>query len=1069
MIFFLILITVTGLGVIMYCFLPELIPESKESLRKKKEGEANLAAKEKQISSLQREITPLKDNLAKISQEHSELEQRFEEVKRREKELSEELERKERWYEAERQKREDVTGEVPELRKQLQRKEKKLEEEFSKNVQLTRQVDELNNKVNLLELENKQNADELRQAKKQIKYYNEQIQKNLKVISEYEKKEKASTFVSKDEHGQLEAKFKELQQEHDDLKKQLQLKKKQLEDVMVEIATGTKQDTDIEELKKEVQESIARRQAEDIQKEPAPQEQVIEEEEEVTEQKPLPQDEQIEVLPKEEPPQDKETAAQAVDDSLPAREVLPEPQAAEEALPVEAPEPALEEEAAAEEEPVEEEESAPKERKIAEDVIEKLGEVHLDKLRNIGFMAHIDAGKTTVTERILFYTGKTHKIGEVHDGKAQMDWMKQEQERGITITSAATTCSWGGYSINIIDTPGHVDFTVEVERSLRVLDGGVIVFCAVAGVQAQSETVWRQAEKYKVPKLAFINKIDRQGADFFRVIENMEEVLGSDFVPLQIPIGEADSFRGVIDLIRMKACIYEDDLGSDIKIEDIPQDYKEASEKFRHNIVEKASTCDESLTEKYVKSPESITDDEIVSALREGTISNKIVPVLCGSALKNKGIQPLLDAVVSYLPSPLDTPSIEAVSCSDADKRVELNPFIDEPFSALAFKIQSDVHIGKLVYIRVYSGLLQAGSYVLNSTKSKKERVGRIFQMHANKREAKNFLVAGDIAAVVGLNRTVTGDTLCDIDNPVILEAIKFPAPVVSMSIKPKSRPDQDKMGKALARLAEEDPTFLVQADKETKEVILTGMGELHLEIITDRLKNEFKVDAIVGKPKVAFKETILSSITEEYKHIKQTGGHGQYGHVVMRILPNERGAGFEFKDSIKGGAIPKNYIPAIEKGLKEIMQKGVYAGYPVVDVMVNLVDGSFHEVDSSELAFRLATIGCFRQGFMKASPMLLEPCMSLEISSPEEYVSQIVGNICSRRGKILNIETKANSKLITAEAPLAELFGYTTVLRSLSSGRAACSMEFSKYAEVPTEIAEKIIAEKKKEQEEKD
>ncbi|MFC1514563.1 elongation factor G [Candidatus Omnitrophota bacterium] len=692
----------------------------------------------------------------------------------------------------------------------------------------------------------------------------------------------------------------------------------------------------------------------------------------------------------------------------------------------------------------------------------KYGDPKLDQVRNIGIMAHIDAGKTTLTERVLFYTGKSHKIGEVHDGAAQMDWMKQEQERGITITSAATTCLWKDKLINIIDTPGHVDFTVEVERSLRVLDGAVAVFCAVGGVQAQSETVWRQSVKYDVPKLAFINKMDRTGADFFKVYTDIEEMLRTTLVPLQIPIGAADTFKGVVDLLEMKAYFYDDDLGKEIRIEDIPVELADTAAKFRHTLLERACSADTDLTEKYISAPDTLTPVELVGAIRKGTVENRLVPVLCGTALKNKGVQKMLDAVIAFLPSPVDVGPVEGMEVGDTEKKLSRAPSIEDPFSAFAFKVQSDAHIGKLVYIRVYSGFLEAGSYTYNSTKDEKERISRIFQMHANKREPKQILYAGDIAAVVGLNDTVTGDTLCAKDNPVILEAIKFPNPVISMSIKPVTRSDQDKLGRALAKLSEEDPTFIVRTDPETKEVILTGMGELHLEIIVDRLKNEFKVDADMGKPKVAYRETMLKPVSAEYKHAKQTGGRGQYGHVCIEMSPVERGTGYEFKDSIKGGAIPRNFIPSIQKGLKEIMERGVLAGFPIVDLKIDLVDGSYHEVDSSDIAFRLAAIGCFKEGFMEASPALLEPYMRMEIDSPEEYVSGIVGNICSARGQIINIETKAGQKIVLAEAPLSELFGYTTTLRSLSSGRANCSMEFSKYMEVPASIANKIIEEKK-------
>jgi len=691
-------------------------------------------------------------------------------------------------------------------------------------------------------------------------------------------------------------------------------------------------------------------------------------------------------------------------------------------------------------------------------------QVELEKVRNIGIMAHIDAGKTTLTERILFYTGRSHKLGEVHDGAAQMDWMKQEQERGITITSAATTCFWSDHRINIIDTPGHVDFTVEVERSLRILDGVVALFCAVGGVEPQSEAVWRQSDKYNVPKIAFVNKMDRVGADFFEVIKSIETDLGANVIPLQIPIGAEDNFRGVIDLMEMKAYIYDNEsLGKNFHTEDIPAELKEAAKRYHHIMVEKAVELEDSLMEKYLESEEKISAQELIAAIRKGTIANKIVPVLCGSAFRNKGVQKLLDAVTLYLPSPIDQPLICGHEPGNPDKIIERKPSDNEPFSALAFKVQADPHMGKLVYFRVYSGQIDAGSYVLNVTKDRKERLSRILQMHANERENQPTIYAGDIAAAVGLEHTVTGDTLTDIDKPLLLEAIEFPAPVMSVSIKPKERVDQDKISRALSKLAEEDPTFTIHTDTETDETIISGMGELHLEIIVDRLKTEFGVEAIVGAPKVAYKETILSEVSEEYKHVKQSGGRGQYGHVVLEIIPAKAGEGFEFNNEIVGGRVPREYVPAIEKGVIAAMQKGAYAGYPVVDVKVNLVDGSFHEVDSSEIAFKIAALECFKKAFLKGAPVLLEPYMSLEVTTPEEYVGNIVGNICVRRGKVLGIEAKVNQQIIEAEVPLAEMFGYATTLRSLSSGRASYTMHFERYAEAPAHIAEKILEEKKR------
>jgi len=692
----------------------------------------------------------------------------------------------------------------------------------------------------------------------------------------------------------------------------------------------------------------------------------------------------------------------------------------------------------------------------------------LDKVRNIGIMAHIDAGKTTTTERILFYTGRSYKIGEVHEGAAVMDWMKQEQERGITITAAATTCFWKEHRINIIDTPGHVDFTVEVERSLRVLDGAVAVFCAVGGVEPQSETVWRQSDKYNVPKVAFINKMDRTGADFYSVLNAIEKDLSACAIPLEIPIGSEDKFRGVVDLIEMKAYIYnEESLGKEFSVEDIPEELKEQAKKFRHIMVERASSLNEELMKKFLEQEDAITSEELCQAIRQGTVANKMVPVTCGASFKNKGVQKLLDTIVAFLPSPLDVPAVQGDDPNDPEKKIERKADINEPFSGLAFKVQADQHMGKLVYVRVYSGRLSAGTYILNTTKNKKERVSRIVQMHANQRENIDYAFAGDIVAVPGLTSTITGDTLCDPDNPIILEAIKFPAPVISLSIVPKSRSDQDKLGKGLAKLTEEDPTFKVETDEETKEVILTGMGELHLEIIVDRLKEEFGVEAIVGQPKVAYRETILKPASAESKYIKQSGGRGQYGHVVLELSPNKPGEGLDFIDSIKGGAIPRNFIPAVEKGVIEAMQKGAYGGYPVVDVKVELVDGSFHEVDSSEIAFKMAAIFGFKEAFLKGSPVFLEPSMKLEVSTPEEYLNGCVGYICSHRGKILNIDAKANQKVISAEAPLAEMFGYATSFRSLSSGRANATMEFDKYTQVPGEIAQKILQDRQRQKEE--
>jgi elongation factor G len=647
--------------------------------------------------------------------------------------------------------------------------------------------------------------------------------------------------------------------------------------------------------------------------------------------------------------------------------------------------------------------------------------------------------------------------------------MKQERERGITITAAATTCAWKGYRINLIDTPGHVDFTVEVERSLRVLDGAVAVFCAVGGVEPQSETVWHQADKYGVPKIAFVNKMDRTGADFFGVVKGIEDMLGGNPVILEIPIGAEDTFQGVVDLLEMKAVVYDDDSkGKDYRFVDIPAELQDTAREYRHMLVEKVAGCDEQLTKKYLESEALVTQEELIAVIRRQTIANKMVPVLCGSAFKNKGVQKLLDAVVAFLPSPVDVPAVAGHDVNDAAVSVERRPSVDEPFAGLAFKVQSDPHMGKLVYTRVYAGYLNTGSYVLNATKNKKERVGRIVRMHANQRENIDVAFTGDIVALIGLNHTITGHTLCDPSRPVLLEAMRFPTPVVSLSVQPKARSDQDKLGKALAKLSEEDPTFQVSTDDETKETILTGMGELHLEIIVDRLKEEFGVETVVGQPKVAYRETIQKTAEAESKYVRQTGGRGQFGHVVLALEPQAAGSGFEFVNEIKGGAIPQSFIPSVEKGIIETMQKGVYAGYPVVDVKARLLDGSFHEVDSSEMAFKIAASIGFKEAFMKAEPLLLEPCMSLEVTCPEEHMNSIIGYICSRRGKIVNTDAKGKQKVISAQVPLGEMFGYATAVRSLSSGRANASMEFEAYQPVPQEIAKKICEEKRKKDEEK-
>jgi elongation factor G len=682
--------------------------------------------------------------------------------------------------------------------------------------------------------------------------------------------------------------------------------------------------------------------------------------------------------------------------------------------------------------------------------------VNIEKVRNIGIMAHIDAGKTTTTERILFYTGKVHRLGEVHDGAAQMDWMDQEKERGITITSAATTCFWNDHQINIIDTPGHVDFTVEVERSLRVLDGAVALFCAVGGVEPQSETVWRQADKYGVPRIAFINKMDRIGADFYAAVQMMKDRLGANAIPITLPIGEGDLFSGVIDLINFKARMYhEETFGATFDEIDIPQDLVELANKYRTEMLEAVSDVDDTLLEKYLEGKE-ITPDEVISVLRRATIELKIIPVMCGSAFKNKGVQKLLDYVVELLPSPMDFANIQAhhVGMNDTVMRK-----IDEKekFAALAFKIMNDPYVGKLCFFRVYSGVLKSGSYIYNAVSDKKERVGRLLQMHANDRVDITEVRAGDIAAAVGLKFTKTGDTLCTEDDPIILEKMSFPEPVIQIAIEPKSKADQDKLSDALSKLSDEDPTFRVNVDQETGQTLISGMGELHLEILVDRMKREFKVEANVGKPQVAYRETITENIETEGKFIKQSGGRGKYGHCVIELGPNEPGKGYEFENGIVGGSIPKEYIPAVSAGIQEAMRNGVVAGYPVVDIKIKLIDGSYHDVDSDELSFKVAGSMAFKNGSKKAKPVLLEPIMSVEVVTPEDYLGDVMGDLNSRRGKIEGFTARKDAQVIKAFVPLSEMFGYATVLRSMTQGRAIYSMQFEHYLQVPKNIAEEI------------
>ncbi|MCH5325454.1 MAG: elongation factor G [Eubacterium sp.] len=688
-------------------------------------------------------------------------------------------------------------------------------------------------------------------------------------------------------------------------------------------------------------------------------------------------------------------------------------------------------------------------------------DVSLEMTRNIGIMAHIDAGKTTTTERILFYTGINHKLGEVHDGAATMDWMEQEQERGITITSAATTAYWKKHRINIIDTPGHVDFTVEVERSLRVLDGSVTVFCAKGGVEPQSETVWRQADKYKVPRMAYVNKMDIMGADFYNVVSMMKDRLKCNAVPIQLPIGAEDSFRGIIDLIEMNADIYYDDLGKDMRVEDIPDDMKEIAQKYHDELMEAVAEQDEELMDKFLEG-EDISTEEIKRVLRKATIDNEIVPVICGTSYRNKGVQKLLDAVIDYMPSPLDVPAIKGVD-PETDEEVERHAGDDEPFSALAFKIATDPFVGKLCFFRVYSGTISTGTSVLNATKDKKERIGRILQMHANHRQDLEICYCGDIAAAVGVKNTTTGDTLCDEDHPVILESMEFPEPVIDLAIEPKTKAGQEKMALALAKLAEEDPTFKTYTNEETGQTIIAGMGELHLEIIVDRLLREFKVEANVGAPQVAYKETITVPADVDTKYARQSGGKGQYGHVKLHVYPNESGKGYEFTNSVVGGAIPKEYIPAVDAGIQGALESGVLAGYQTVDVKVDLYDGSYHEVDSSEMAFKIAGSMAIKEACRKASPVILEPIMKVVVTVPEEYMGDVIGDLSSRRGEIQGMEDRNGVKQINAFVPLSEMFGYSNDLRSKTQGRGQYVMEPSHYIQVPKSIADGIISKRSK------
>jgi len=1053
MVIFLALLMLGGLGGGLYMLLYPSGEKGKVPDIQKEDYEATIRRLQDKISSLKENVSSLNNKLKTIGENTKNLEKQLQEKDKEKAELEKLIEKQKKWEELGTKDTEKIKQQAVEFKDKLQGKELELEKKFSENVKLTKERKELSDNIEALTKSNNEKEEEIRVLKFKLKDYLSKLQEQTKTTHGLKRKLEQSDWVTKDEYKELKENFDSLEKEIEEKKKILLVKDEKVSELEAKVHQLSAQlITKTKEVSPEatlLEEEAAK--AKEVAKTEEPVSPVTPQvPESVSEEK-----KDLEVIPEklEPPPIETQPESVEVPQETPAKEGLEN--IAKEAGQADIP-------AETVEVPAETVEGPQPGEKV------DLSVVDLSKVRNIGIMAHIDAGKTTLTERLLFYTGKIHKVGEVHDGKATMDWMKQERERRITITAAATTCFWRETRINVIDTPGHVDFTAEVERSLRVLDGAVVVFCAVGGVEAQSETVWRQSDKYHVPKIVFVNKMDRLGADFYKVLGEIEEKLAANAVPVEIPIGAEAEFKGVIDLIEMKAYMYGTD--EDIKkvsAEEVPSEHLEAAKKWRHNLLEKACSLDETLADKYLKDENSVTEGELKSAIRKATIANKIIPMLCGSALKNKGLQKLLDAVTFYIPSPIDLPPVEGHDPRDSGSIIKVSPSVNEPFAALAFKIQSDPHVGKLVYFRVYSGYLAAGSYILNSTKNKKERVGRILQMHANQKENRNSICAGDIGAAIGLSSTVTGDTLCAETRPVILESIEFPEPVVSISIKPKTRQDQDRLGKAIMKLVEEDPTFAFETDEETNEILLSGMGELHLEIMVDRLKEEFNVQAEVSPPKVAYKETILKAVTGEYKHIKQTGGHGQYGHVVIEFSPNEKGKGFVFESKIKGGAIPQNFIPSIEKGLREVIKKGVYAGYPAVDIKATLLDGSFHEVDSSDIAFRLAAKGCFRENFLKGNPVLIEPYMRIEVLTPEEHLSSIVGYICSKRGKIINIEDKSNQKLVISEAPLSEMFGYSQIFRSLSSRRATFAMEFSKYEPLPSSLAEKIVAEKKKEREE--
>jgi elongation factor G len=1038
----------------------EVIPE-----KTKKMSKSSLLQKintlEDKVKSLREQRHMLKINQKngdKLKKENDFLRKKIEKVKAENENFRQKIDRSEKWLKNQQDMIKKEQQPKLELEKKIKEKDKKLEEEFSKNVKAQKKLEQSDKKNQELEERIKQDNEQIKKfslnlesERKKLKEKAKLAQKYANQVTKMKEEQKQSGWVSKDEYS-------ELKEKHDELREKLELKEKEL---------SLKQEK-VVNLDKERIKLLHRLRGEEA----------GEDKSEKVEEKPEKQrDKEVERGKDKEVRTEKKKDDEREDEEADGGVTQKEEKAAttETQKNTETLKESKRDKSETQNTKSEKEEEKDKEEKSEKEKAKQKKEeeekpqrkYQLDNIRNIGIMAHIDAGKTTLTERILFCTGRSHKIGETHDGASVMDWMKQEQERGITITSAATTCNWRQKRINVIDTPGHVDFTAEVERSLRVLDGAVSVFCAVGGVEPQAEKVWFLSEKFKVPKLAFINKMDRMGADFYSVVAQMKKQLGAKPILLQIPIGKEENFKGVIDLIQMKAYYYQDELSKEnFEIKDIPSDLKNQAKEVKMHLLEEIASENNQLMEKYLKSPDSIEEAELKQAIRTSVLACRLVPVFCGTALKNKGVQSLLDGIVDYLPSPANLPPVEGVLPDDKEMVVKRKISDSESFSALAFKVQTDKHIGKLVYIRVYSGVLKQGTYVYNVTKGKKERVSRILQMHANQREARQAVFTGDIAAVVGLGDTLTGDTLSNLEDPIILESIEFSEPVVSISVKPKSRSDQDKLSKALAKLSNEDPTFKASTNRETSETILSGMGELHLDIIVNRLKEEFGVEVEVGEPKVAYRETISASTKQEYKHIKQSGGRGQYAHVILDLSPNEKGKGFNFTNSIKGGAIPAGFIPAVEKGVVEALSEGVYAGYPVIDVKVNLADGSFHEVDSSEMAFKIAARQCFKKAFMDCKPSLLEPIMDLEVITPEDYLSNVVSYISSKRGNVLGVDPKGKQKVIQSEVPLSEMFGYVTDLRSLTNGRANCSMQLKKYAPVPDKIAQKVIETKKEEKE---